>query len=288
MAVKRSSNVLIAAATLIGTSIESYDFIVYGYAAALVFPALFFPKADAFAGQIASYAIFWLGFLGRPLGGVIFGHFGDRLGRKAMLVTTLSIMGVATFLVGLLPTYDRIGFWAPVLLVTLRLFQGVAAGGEFGGAVLLAAEHAQENRRGLLSSYPQMGVPFGLVLASLAFIAVIAPHAANGNVSLMGNAWRYPFLFSIVLVAIGLAIRWRITESPAFERAKAQAKIVAAPVLAVLRANWKEVLLTGGAFVAISAGFYLVTTQIFSYGAGPQSVLKLDARVFFIANLVGS
>ncbi len=149
---KRSPTLLVAAATLIGTSIEWYDFYIYGYAAALIFPAIFFPKSDPFIGQLASYGIFWVGFLGRPLGGIVFGHFGDKVGRKAMLVVTLSIMGLATFVVGLLPTFSQIGIWAPLFLVALRLCQGIAVGGEWGGAVVMAAEHAQARHKGLLAS----------------------------------------------------------------------------------------------------------------------------------------
>jgi MFS transporter, MHS family, shikimate and dehydroshikimate transport protein len=275
---KRSPTLLVAAATLIGTSIEWYDFYIYGYAAALIFPAVFFPKSDPFIGQLASYGIFWVGFLGRPLGGVIFGHFGDKVGRKAMLVVTLSIMGVATFLVGLLPAYSQIGIWAPLLLIALRLCQGIAVGGEWGGAVVMAAEHAQARFRGLLASCPQIGVPLGLILASVIFNEVVARSAS----------WRTPFLFSIILVVIGLAVRLSIVETPAFERVKARAAIVAAPIISVLRNNWKTVLLAGGCFVALNGGFYLVTTQLVSYGAGPHSILKLDPRIFFKANLVGS
>ena len=275
---KRSPTLLVAAATLIGTSIEWYDFYIYGYAAALIFPTVFFPKSEPFVGQLASYGIFWVGFLGRPLGGVIFGHFGDKVGRKAMLVVTLAIMGVATFLVGLLPGYDRIGFWAPALLIGLRLCQGVAVGGEWGGAVVMAAEHAQARYKGLLASCPQIGVPLGLILASVVF----------NEITTRSASWRIPFVLSIVLVAIGLAVRLSIVETPAFARVKARAAIVAAPILSVLRNNWRIVVLAGGAFFVINGGFYLITTQTVSYGAGPHSILKLDPRVFFNANLAGS
>ncbi len=286
---KRSPSLLVAAATLIGTSIEWYDFYIYGYAAALIFPAVFFPKSDPFVGQIASYGIFWVGFLGRPLGGILFGHFGDKIGRKAMLIVTLSLMGIATFLVGLLPTYGQIGVWAPLLLVALRLCQGVAVGGEWGGAVVLAAEHAQARFKGLLASCPQMGVPLGLILASVIFNEVTGRHSASGGgtEALLSFGWRIPFVFSIVLVVIGLAVRLSIVETPAFERVKAQAAIEGVPILSVLRNSWKTVVLAGGAFVVLNGGFYLVTTQLVSYGAGPHSILKLDPSVFFNANLVG-
>lgn len=287
---KRSPSLLVAVATLIGTSIEWYDFYVYGYAAALVFPAVFFPHSDPFVGQLASYGVFWVGFLGRPIGGVVFGHFGDRVGRKAMLVLSLTIMGSATFLVGLLPAYSRIGVWAPLLLVALRLCQGVAVGGEWGGAVLTAAEHAQARFKGLLASCPQMGVPVGLILASVVFNQVTTHYAVagSGTNDLLAFGWRIPFLLSLVLVAVGLLVRLSIAETPAFERMKARAAIVAAPVLWVLRHNWKTVVLAGGSFVVLNGGFYLITTQAVSYGAGPHSILKLDPRVFFNANLAGS
>jgi MFS transporter, MHS family, shikimate and dehydroshikimate transport protein len=201
-------------------------------------------------------------------------------------VITLMIMGVATFFVGLLPTYSQIGIFAPLLLVALRLAQGVAIGGEWGGAVLMAAEHAHFRSKGLLASAPQIGVPLGLILASVVLAVVSARFVGSGDSSFAGIAWRIPFLLSIVLVAIGIAVRLSVRETPAFERLKAQAAIVATPVLTALRDSWKAVLLSGGAFMALSVGFYLVTTQILSYGAGQHSVLKLDSRVFFIANLV--
>ncbi|HZT11886.1 MAG TPA: MFS transporter [Candidatus Baltobacteraceae bacterium] len=287
---KRTPTALVAAATLIGTSIEWYDFYVYGYAAALIFPTIFFPKSDPFMGQMASYGIFWVGFLGRPLGGMVFGHFGDKVGRKLMLVMTLSIMGLATFIVGLLPTYSQIGILAPVLLVLLRFCQGIAVGGEWGGAVVMAAEHAQARHKGLLASCPQMGVPIGLILASVIFNLVTRQYYSGGgaSASFASIAWRAPFLLSIVLVVIGLAVRLSVAETPAFERVKAQAAVVAAPILSVLRNNWRTVVLAGGAFVAINGGFYLITTQLVSYGGGPHSVLKLDPRIFFTANLIGS
>ena len=287
---KRSPSLLVAIATLIGTSIEWYDFYIYGYAAALVFPEIFFPRSDPFVGQLASYGVFWVGFLGRPIGGIIFGHFGDKIGRKAMLVTTLMIMGVATFLVGLLPTYTQVGVWAPLMLVALRLCQGIAVGGEWGGAVLTAAEHARPGFKGLLSSCPQMGPPISIILASVVFNEVHTWYSASGegSAAFLSIGWRIPFLLSLVLVAIGLLVRLGISETPAFERVKAQAAIVATPVVSVLRNSWKTVLLAGGAFFVINAGFYLVTTQLVSYGAGPHSILKLNPQVFFNANLIGS
>ncbi len=287
---KRSPSALVAAATLIGTSIEWYDFYIYGIAAALVFPELFFPRSDPFVGQLASYAVFAVGFLARPLGGMIFGHFGDRVGRRTMLVFTLTIMGLATFLVGLLPTYARVGALAPILLVALRLCQGIAVGGEWGGAVLMAAEHAHARMKGFVASFPQMGVPVGLIFANLAFAAVAGGAVAQGHASaaLLSIGWRIPFLGSAILVAIGLIIRLSIAETPAFEGLKQRDAVETAPVLSVLSTNWKTVLLAGGAFFVVNGGFYLLTTQLISYGAGPHSVLKMAPIVFLNANIWGS
>ena len=194
-----------------------------------------------------------------------------------MLIFTLTIMGAATFLVGLLPTYAQIGVWAPILLIALRLCQGVAVGGEWGGAVLTASEHAHARLKGFVASFPQMGVPVGLILANVAFKATGGP-----------SFWRIPFLLSAILVAIGLIIRASIAETPAFERLKQREEVVSAPVRTVLSGNLRAVLLAGGAFFVINGGFYLLTTQLISYGAGPHSVLKLDASAFFNANIWGS
>src|SRR6266700_3908403 len=212
---KPTSIVQVATASLIGTSIEWYDFFIFGTAAALAFPKLFFPTLSPISGQLASYLVFWVGFLGRPLGGIIFGHYGDRIGRKRMLVLTILLMGTGTFLIGVLPTYGMVGILAPILLIILRLCQGVAVGGEWGGAVLMATEHSPAHRRGFFGSWPQIGVPVGVLLSSLIFNGVVAwfPGA-----SLLSVGWRIPFLLSIILVAVGLFIRMRITETPDFER----------------------------------------------------------------------
>src|SRR3712207_231835 len=204
----------VVVASFIGTTIEWYDYFIYGTAAALVFPALFFPDFSELAGTLLSFSTFAVGFAARPLGGVIFGHYGDKIGRKAMLVTTLLIMGVATFLVGCLPTFDQVGVWAPILLVALRLVQGLGLGGEWGGAVLMAVEHSPDDQRGLNGSWPQMGVPAGLVLGTGAFalVGAVAGEAAW--------AWRVPFLLSVILIAVGLFIRLSIYESPAFSRVR--------------------------------------------------------------------
>ena len=206
----------IALASLVGTTIEWYDFFLYGTAAALVFNRLYFPTFDARVGTLAAFATYSVGFVARPLGGVIIGHFGDCIGRKAMLVLTMMIMGLATFCIGLLPTYESWGLWAAVALVVLRFAQGFGVGGEWGGAVLMAVEHAPDNARGFYGSWPQMGVPAGLILATAAFAVV----SRLPEPQFLAWGWRLPFLSSIVLVATGLLVRFRVSESPVFESLK--------------------------------------------------------------------
>jgi MHS family shikimate/dehydroshikimate transporter-like MFS transporter len=206
----------VAVASFVGTALEWYDYFIYGTAAALVFPALFFPGFSTFAATLASFATFGVGFFARPVGAVFFGHYGDRVGRKAVLVTTLLIMGVATFLIGILPPYEAIGALAPVALVVLRLLQGFAVGGEWGGAVLMAVEHSPSETRGFFGSWPQMGAPAGLVLSTAAF----TPFAALPEEQFLSWGWRVPFLLSLLLIAIGLYIRLRITESPIFSQVR--------------------------------------------------------------------
>ena len=210
---------LVALASLIGTTIEWYDFFLYGTAAALVFNRLFFPTFDPLAGTLAAFGTYAVGFVARPIGGIVIGHYGDRIGRKSMLVLTLIIMGVATFVIGLLPTYAQIGPWAAVALVMLRLAQGFGVGGEWGGAVLMAVEHAPPGARGFYGSWPQIGVPAGLLLST----AVFARFARLPEDQFLSWGWRVPFLLSIVLVGVGLIIRLRILETPAFARVKAGA-----------------------------------------------------------------
>jgi len=210
---------LVAVASLIGTTIEWYDFFLYGTAAALVFNRLYFPTFDPRMGTLAAFGTYTVGFVARPIGGVVIGHYGDRVGRKSMLVLTLMIMGVATFCIGLLPTYDQLGMWAAVALVLLRIAQGFGVGGEWGGAVLMAVEHAPENARGFYGSWPQIGVPAGLLLST----AVFALAARLPEEQFLSWGWRVPFLLSILLVGVGLVIRLRILETPAFARVKSRA-----------------------------------------------------------------
>ena len=248
-------------ASFIGTAIEWYDFFLYGTAAALVFNRLFFPNFDPVAGTMAAFATYAVGFFARPLGGVIFGHFGDRIGRKGMLVTTLMMMGLATFCVGLLPTYAQAGVLAPVLLVALRFVQGLGVGGEWGGAVLMVVEHTDKGRRGLFASWVQAGVPVGLLLATGVFsIFSRLPEAA-----FLAWGWRVPFLLGILLTGIGFFIRMHVLESPIFEQAKSQAPAPKLPILEVLRTHPRNVLLTMGARLAENAFFSIFTVWVLTY-----------------------
>src|ERR687889_2208767 len=251
----------VAVASLIGTAIEWYDFLIFGTAAALVFNQLFFPQVSPLVGTLAAFATFWAGFIARPVGGVIFGHFGDRVGRKAMLVLTLLIMGIATFLVGCLPGYEAIGVLAPILLVALRLFQGLGLGGEWGGAVLMAVEHSPERSRGLNASWPQMGVPAGLVLGTGAFALI---SSLSGD-ALLTWGWRVPFLLSVILIAVGLFVRLSVYESPAFSQVRESGTEARMPIVDVLRTYPKNVLLGVGSRIGIDAAFYILAVYSLTY-----------------------
>ena len=248
----------VAFASFIGTAIEWYDFFLYGTAAALVFPALFFPDYSETAGTLLAFSTYAVGFAARPLGGIVFGHFGDRIGRKSMLVLSLLIMGIATALIGILPTFTQVGILAPILLVTLRFMQGIGVGGEWGGAVLMAVEHAPNGKRGFYGSWPQMGVPAGLLVANLVFIITSAtlPEAWG---------WRVPFLFSILLVGVGLFIRLKLLESPAFRRVQESQTEANMPIVDVLRTYPKNVLLAMGMRFAENGTFYITTVFVLTY-----------------------
>lgn len=248
-------------ASFIGTTIEWYDFFLYGTAAALVFDKLFFAKGDPYTAKMASFATYAVGFFARPLGGIVFGHFGDRLGRKSMLVTTLLMMGVATTLIGALPTYAQAGLLAPVLLVALRFIQGLGVGGEWGGAVLMAVEHGQTGRRGLQASWVQAGVPIGLLLATGTFAAF----SAMSPEAFLAWGWRVPFLMGVLLMAVGLFIRLHVLESPIFVARKAEPGPPSPPILELLRKHPRNVLLAMGARFAENAFFYIFTLQVLSY-----------------------
>jgi metabolite-proton symporter len=250
-------------ACFIGTTIEWYDFFLYGTAAALVFNRLFFPTLDPLAGTLSAYGTFAVGFVARPLGGLVFGHYGDRLGRKTMLVWSLLIMGIATALIGLIPSYDRIGIWAPILLVVLRFIQGFGVGGEWAGAVLLAVEHSRGARRGFHGSWPQMGVPAGLLLSTGLFALLSARLPDH---AFLDWGWRVPFLVSVVLIGIGLFIRLRVLESPLFLALKETRRDSVAPLRDVFRHHPREVLLGMGMRFAQNVLFYIYTVFVPGYG----------------------
>ncbi len=253
----------VVAASMIGTTIEWYDFFLYGSAAALVFNRLFFPEFDPLVGTMLAFATYALGFVARPVGGIVFGHYGDRIGRKKLLMLSLVLMGVATILIGLLPTYAQIGIWAPVALILLRLVQGFAVGGEWGGAVLMAAEHGDAKRRGYWASWPQAGVPAGNLLAAgvLALMAALQPEE-----QFLDWGWRVPFVLSALLVVVGWYIRNRVSESPMFESeieaAEAPAKV---PAMDVLREKPKALVLGAGLRVGENISYYILTVFSLTY-----------------------
>jgi metabolite-proton symporter len=259
----KSQRTKAAVASTVGTTIEWYDFFLYGTAAALVFPAVFFPGESRLAGTLASFATYFVGFAARPVGAAIFGHYGDRIGRKAALIMTLSLMGVATFLMGLLPGYDTIGVLAPILLVVLRIVQGIGVGGEWGGSVLMSMEWGSRRRRGFMASLPQLGVPIGLLLSTLAVRLV---SAATGADSFDAWGWRIPFLISIVLVGIGLYVRIAVLETPHFARLRELRTVVKKPVLEVLKTQPRAVITSALIRMAEQAPFYLFITFVLAYG----------------------
>ena len=272
---------LVAVASFIGTTIEWYDFFLYGTAAALVFNRLFFPTFDPLMGTLAAFGTYAVGFFARPVGGIVIGHYGDKIGRKSMLVLTLVIMGVATFLIGLLPTYQQIGPWAAVGLVLLRVAQGFGVGGEWGGAVLMAVEHAPPGKRGFYGSWPQVGVPAGLVLST----AVFAIFSRMPEAQFLSWGWRVPFLLSALLVIVGLLIRVRILETPAFTRVKQEAREARQPILEVLTTYPKQVLLAMGARFAENGAFYIYSVFVLTYAT--QHV-KMPQQTVLTGMLIGA
>jgi metabolite-proton symporter len=249
-------------ASAVGTTIEWYDFYLYGVAAALVFPQKFFPQSDPFVGTLLSFSTYLVGFMARPAGAVIFGHFGDRIGRKASLIATLLLMGSATMGIGFIPDYEAIGIWGAVLLTIGRVLQGIGVGGEWGGSVLLAGEWTDPKRRGFTTSWAQFGSPAGLVLANGA-LAAMTVLTSSGQ--FMDWGWRVPFILSLVLIFIGLYIRVGILETPVFAKLKAEGRIEKAPVVEVLRRNWREVVLTALLRSGQQAPFYVFTTYVLTY-----------------------
>jgi MHS family shikimate/dehydroshikimate transporter-like MFS transporter len=265
-----------------GSAIEWYDFFIYGTAAALVFNKLFFPGSDPLVGTLLAFTTFAVGFLARPVGGMIFGHFGDKVGRKKALVTALFLMGVATTLIGMLPTYASIGVFAPIVLVILRLLQGIAVGGQWGGAVLVATESAPKNKRGLYGSFAQLGVPTGLVLSSLTFLilnGVLTPEQFESW------GWRVPFLLSILLIIIAYYAHVSLEETTPMAHVHEKHVESKSPVLEVLTSNFKTVALATGAVIVAGAGFYLFATYMLAYGT---TVLGLPRAPLLWAVVVGA
>jgi metabolite-proton symporter len=269
-------------AATIGTTIEWYDFFIYGTVTGLVFGKLYFPNEDPLTATLAAFGTFFIGFVGRPIGAAIFGHYGDRIGRKATLIATLLCMGIATFLIAFVPSYASIGIWGAVILTVLRMIQGIGVGGEWGGSVLLSMEWARtHSSRGLIAAWPQFGVPAGLFLANLAILAF--SHLTGDQFLTWG--WRVPFLFSIVLVGVGLWVRLGILETPVFQKLQSERKIERAPVLEVLRRQPREILLSALVRMAEQAPFYIFTAFVFAYGTG---TLKLSRDMILTAVLAAS
>jgi metabolite-proton symporter len=269
-------------AATIGTTIEWYDFFIYGTAAGLVFPKLFFPETDPLTGTLASFSTYFIGFLGRPIGAAIFGHYGDRIGRKATLIATLLLMGIATFLIAFVPGYARVGVWGAVILTVLRMVQGIGVGGEWGGSVLIAMEWSRgHGSRGLIASWPQFGVPAGIFLSNLVMLAFSAWSGAE----FIAWGWRVPFILSIVLVGIGLWIRIGILETPVFKQLVENQKIEKTPILEVIKRQPREIILSALLRMAEQAPFYIFTAFIFSYGTG---ALKMSRELVLSAVLVAS
>lgn len=268
---RKNKKVLVASLT--GSAIEWFDYFLYGTAAALVFNKIFFPMVDPVIGLILSYLSFSLTFFIRPIGGVIFAHIGDRIGRKKTLVLTLSLMGGATVMIGLLPTYEQIGLWAPALLILMRIIQGMGIGGEWGGALLLAYEYAPEKRKGFFGSIPQAGVTIGMLMATF----IVSLMTLFSEEDFLSWGWRIPFLLSSVLVLLGLWIRKDIDETPEFKKVKSSGKVAKAPLRDTLKYHWREVLIAAGLKVVETAPFYIFSTFVVSYATTTLSYQKSQA-----------
>jgi len=275
----RMRRIAIAAAT--GTTIEFYDFFIYGTAAALVFGKLFFPALGPAAATTAAFATAGVAFIARPFGAILFGHFGDRIGRKGTLIATLLLMGLATVAIGLMPTAATIGVWAPILLIVLRVLQGLAVGGEWAGAVLLTAENAPVKQRGKYALFPQLGPSLAFALASATFLITAL---TMSDESFLAYGWRIPFIASLLLVAVGLYVRLKIEETPVFRAAAASKSLARSPLIEVLRAQTKEVLLAGGALTMLFAFFYIGVTYLTSYGT---MQLKLSRPTVLAIGILG-
>src|SRR6267154_138444 len=269
-------------ASTIGTAIEWYDFFLYGTAAGLIFGKLFFPNSDPLTATLAAFGTYFIGFVGRPIGAAIFGHYGDRIGRKATLIATLLCMGIATFLIAFVPTYETIGIWGAVILTVLRMLQGIGVGGEWGGSVLLAMEWSRHHgQRGLVASWPQFGVPCGLFLANL---AILAFSQLSGD-QFITWGWRIPFALSIILVGVGLWIRLGILETPVFQQLLDNKKIEKAPIIEVFKKHPKEIFLSAFLRVSEQAPFYIFTAFIFAYAV---DTLHMSRNLILSAVLAAS
>ena len=269
-------------AATVGTTIEWYDFFIYGTAAGLVFGKLYFPNEDPLSATLAAFGTYFIGFIGRPIGAAIFGHYGDRIGRKATLIATLMCMGIATFLIAFVPSYASIGIWGAVLLTVLRVIQGIGVGGEWGGSVLISMEWARtHNSRGLVAAWPQFGVPSGLFLSNLVFLAF----SRLSQDEFMAWGWRIPFFLSIILVGVGLWVRLGILETPTFQKLVKERKIERAPILEVIAKQPREILLSALLRMAEQAPFYIFTAFIFAYAIG---TLKMSRDFVLTAVLVAS
>ncbi|MGX4989850.1 MFS transporter [Enterobacter kobei] len=268
---RKNKKILIASLT--GSAIEWFDYFLYGTAAALVFNKIFFPMVDPVIGLILSYLSFSLTFFIRPIGGVLFAHIGDRIGRKKTLVLTLSLMGGATVMIGLLPTYEMIGMWAPALLILMRIIQGMGIGGEWGGALLLAYEYAPDKRKGFFGSIPQAGVTIGMLMATF----IVSLMTLFSEEDFLSWGWRIPFLLSSVLVLLGLWIRKDIDETPDFQKVKASGQVAKAPLRDTLKHHWREVLIAAGLKVVETAPFYIFSTFVVSYATTTLTYQKSQA-----------
>jgi metabolite-proton symporter len=261
----------VALASAIGTMVEYYDFTLYATATALVFNKIFFPSSDPLVGSLAAFATFFVGYCARPLGGIVFGHFGDRIGRRSMLLLTVLIMGLGTFLIGFMPTYAQIGIWAPVLLLALRMLQGIGLGGEYGGGMVMAVEHAPERARGLCSALVHIGVPAGFLIP-IALMGALA--AALPEKQFLAWGWRLPFLASVLLVLLGLFIRYRISESPAFRRSVAEQAPPAIPLVEAVRHHGRDIALGIGAKIAESGLFNIYAVFAITYAVTVHHLSK--------------
>jgi MFS family permease len=270
-------------ASTVGTTIEWYDFFLYSTVTPLVFAQLFFPGSDPLTGTLNAFAIYFVGFLARPIGAAVFGHYGDRIGRKAALIASLLLMGIGTFFVALVPGYNSIGIWGAVILSLLRFIQGVGVGGEWGGSVLLAMEWGRHGRRGFNASWPQFGVPAGLLLANLAVLLFSVISGAD----FINWGWRIPFVLSLVLVAVGLWIRLGILETPIFQRLAADRRLVAQPVLEVIKRHPREIVLSALVRLSEQAPFYIFTSFVFTYAVGSAG-LGFDRNFVLLPVMVAS